>query len=67
MDWILSIYLFVLFVVLTPGVLLTLPPNSHYIIVALVHGAVLVVIWELSRKYLWKFLNNKKHNNIYPT
>ena len=46
-NWILTIYLFVLFVILTPGILLTLPPNSSHLVVALVHGLVFVIVWNI--------------------
>ena len=54
------IYLFILFVALTPGILLTLPPNSSHIIVALVHGLVFVIVWALTEKIIWQGLYKKK-------
>jgi hypothetical protein len=45
-----SFYLFVLFVLLTPGVLLTLPRGGSRITVAVVHGVVLATILYFSYK-----------------
>ena len=59
-HWIFMIYLFILFVALTPGILLTLPPNSSHIIVALVHGLVFVIVWALTEKIIWQGLYKKK-------
>ena len=58
-DMIMMVFLFVLFVVLTPGVLLTLPPNSSTIVVALVHGLVFGVVFLLSHKHLMKLVDDK--------
>jgi len=48
------IYLFVLFVVLTPGVLLSLPPKSKLLTKALVHGLVFVIVYHFTHKLVWK-------------
>lgn len=45
-----SFYLFVLFVLLTPGVLLTLPRGGSRMTVAVVHGVVLATILYFSYK-----------------
>lgn len=58
-DMIMMFFVFVLFVVLTPGVLLTLPPNSSNIVVALVHGLVFAVVFLLTHKHLMKLLDDK--------
>jgi hypothetical protein len=41
-----------LFFVLTPGIVLTLPPNSSKTIVALVHGLVFSTVWYFTYKLL---------------
>ena len=48
------LYAFVLFFVLTPGVLITLPPKSKKLIVAATHGVVFALIWTLTHKLVWK-------------
>ena len=40
-----GIYLALLFVALTPGVLLTLPPGGSKLVVAATHGVVLALVF----------------------
>ena len=47
-----SLYLALLFVVLTPGVLLTAPVGSK-LAVAVVHGVVFAVVYSLTQKEVW--------------
>ena len=54
MNFVLFIILVLLFVVLTPGVLLTLPPKSGKLVVALTHGLVFAIVWSLVSKPLWR-------------
>lgn len=54
------IFMYVLFVALTPGVLLTLPPNSPVNIVAFVHGLVFIIIGILTTMLLVKFSNRRE-------
>ena len=42
-----------LFFVLTPGILLRLPPKSSPTVVALTHGVVFGLVWWLIHKPLW--------------
>ena len=58
-DLTMTVFVFVLFVVLTPGVLLTLPPNSSNIVVALVHGLVFAVVFLLTHNYLMTLVDDK--------
>ena len=50
MDAFMFIYAFLLFFVLTPGVLISLPPGGSKIVVALTHAAVFAVIWHFTHK-----------------
>jgi hypothetical protein len=50
-----SLFIFVLFFVLTPGVLLSLPPGGSKITVALVHAAVYTVVYHYSNKLVWDY------------
>jgi hypothetical protein len=45
-----------LFFVLSPGVLLRLPPNGSKYVVAFVHALVFAVVFSLSLKYYKEFL-----------
>ena len=53
------IFMYVLFVALTPGVLLTLPHNSSHIIVALVHGLIFIIVGVLTTILIAKFSNRQ--------
>jgi len=58
MNVYMSIYLALLFVVLTPGVLLSLPPGGSKLVVAGTHGLVFAVVYYLTHKAVW---NAVKH------
>ena len=47
-------YAALLFVVLTPGVLMRLPPNGSKMTVALTHGVVFAVVWYFTNKMVWR-------------
>ncbi len=42
-----------LFFVLTPGIIITLPPKSSKYVVAIVHGIVFALIWCFTYKLVW--------------
>ena len=42
-----------LFFILTPGIIITLPPNSSKYVVATVHGIVFAIIWYFTHKLVW--------------
>ena len=44
------LYVVVLFVVLTPGILLRLPPKGSPLVVAIVHGAVFAIVLYLTHR-----------------
>ena len=54
MCWIMCIYAALLFFILTPGILLTLPPKGKKMTVAAVHAVVFGVIFGLTHKMVWK-------------
>ena len=53
---IMFVYAFLLFFVLTPGVLLSLPPKSGKMTVALTHALVFALIWTFTHKMVWRAL-----------
>jgi len=57
-----SVYIFILFVILTPGILLTLPPNSKPLTVAIVHGIVFALIWKFTYKYVWNLSQSQSRS-----
>lgn len=55
MMW-MSLYAAVLFFLLTPGVLLSLPPGGSRTTVALTHAVVFAVVWTLTHKMVWRMV-----------
>jgi hypothetical protein len=53
-----SLYLALLFVVLTPGVLLSLPPGGSKLVVAATHGVVFALVYHLTHKAVWNATRN---------
>jgi len=51
-----SLFVAVLFFVLTPGVLLRLPPGGGKLTVAAFHAVVFAVVYGLTHKAVWHFL-----------
>jgi hypothetical protein len=54
-----SLYAAVLFFVLTPGVLLSLPPGGSRTTVALTHAVVFGVVWALTHRMVYKTFGMK--------
>ena len=55
MNLFFTFYVTLLFFLLTPGILLTLPStNSKRRTIALVHAGIFAVIFLLTCKYVWK-------------
>ncbi len=48
-------YAALLFIVLTPGVLLRLPMKGSKMTVALTHGVVFAVVWHFTQNMVWRF------------
>lgn len=48
-----SFYVALLFVLLTPGVLIRLPKSSSILTAAIVHSIVFAVIFHLTHKMVW--------------
>ena len=55
MNWVVTIYTALLFFVLTPGVLLSLPPKSGRLVVAATHAVVFALVWHFTYKMVWQF------------
>ena len=49
-----SAFTALLFVVLTPGVLLTIPPKGSKVVVAVVHGIIFALIYHFTHKAVWR-------------
>lgn len=48
----LMVYAFLLFFILTPGILVVLPKGGSKMTVALVHAAIFAIVWTLLYRYL---------------
>jgi len=49
------LYLAVLFVALTPGVLLRIPPKSSLLVAAAVHAVVFALVYHFTYKMVYRF------------
>ena len=54
MNVVVTLYVALLFVVLTPGVLLTLPKGGSKLVVAAVHGLVFAVVYHFTNRAVLK-------------
>lgn len=55
MNIVVAIYLAILFFLLSPNILLRLPPNGSKTTVALVHSIVFGVVVYLTKSFVWKW------------
>lgn len=55
MNLIMFIFSALLFFLLTPGILLSLPPGGSKIVVAITHAIVFGAVWSLSHRMLMSF------------
>jgi quercetin dioxygenase-like cupin family protein len=55
--WAMSVYAAVLFYLLTPGVLVSLPPGASHTTTNLTHAAVFGLVWMLTHKMVWKLVS----------
>ena len=54
-----TLFTAVLFVVLTPGVLVKLPPGGSMLTVAFVHGLIFALVYHVTHKAVWRMIYNK--------
>jgi len=52
-----SLYAAILFYLLTPGILLSLPAGGSKVTVALTHAAVFGLVWYITHKYVYHFVS----------
>jgi len=55
MNWFVTAYAALLFFLLTPAILLRLPPNGSKYTVAIVHALVFALIFHFTHKLVWQF------------
>jgi hypothetical protein len=51
-----TLYIAALFVLLTPGVLVKLPPKGSLLTVAIVHGLIFALIYHLSHRTVYRLV-----------
>jgi hypothetical protein len=56
-----SAFIAVLFFVLTPGVLLRLPPGGSRMVVAATHAVVFAVLFHYTHKAVWNYFYGPKY------
>lgn len=54
MEIVMFVYAFLLFFVLTPGILLSLPPKGSKMVVALTHAFVFALVWYFTCKIVMR-------------
>jgi hypothetical protein len=52
------IYIVLLFVFLTPAILVRLPPNGNKWTVAFVHGIIFAIVYHFTHKLIWSLGRN---------
>ena len=55
MHWLSTLYVAVLFLILTPGIVLRLPPSGDKITVAVVHALVFAAVWHFTHKFVHNY------------
>ena len=50
----------ILFFLLTPGILLSLPPGGSRVIVAIVHTIVFALVYHYTHKMAWNYLGGSR-------
>jgi amino acid permease len=60
MNWICTIYAALLFFVLTPGILVTLPPKSSKLVVAGFHAVVFALVYHFTHKIVWRMSSGRE-------
>jgi hypothetical protein len=51
-----SLFTAVLFFILTPGILLSLPSGASFIVKAMFHALVFALVYHYSHKFVWRTL-----------
>jgi hypothetical protein len=62
LDFYFTAYLTLLFAVIVPGILLTLPPGGSKVVVALTHGLVFAIVFQLVTFYLFDINTTSEGN-----
>ena len=55
MNLTMTLFTTLLFVLLTPGMLLRIPPGGSKLTVALVHGLIFALVYHFTHKMVWRW------------
>jgi hypothetical protein len=55
---VMTVFIALLFVLLTPGILLRLPPGGSKLMVAVTHGLVFALVYHLTHKMVANWANS---------
>jgi len=58
MNWAVTIYSAILFFILTPNILVRLPPKSGKFVVAATHAIIFALVFHFTSKIVWKATSN---------
>ena len=58
-NLIMTIYAAILFFILTPNVLVSLPPKGSVLVVAMVHAIIFGIVFNFTKKPLYNFFLRK--------
>ena len=50
-----NLYVLLLFFILTPGILVTIPPHGSKYVIASVHGLVFTLVFHFTHKWIWNY------------
>uniref|UniRef100_A0A6C0DSD2 Uncharacterized protein n=1 Tax=viral metagenome TaxID=1070528 RepID=A0A6C0DSD2_9ZZZZ len=64
MEWLMSLYVAVLFFLLTPNILFQLPPGEDIFMVAMVHATIFAVVYHFTHKLFWNATHVKNEPEI---
>lgn len=53
MDWLITLYIALLFFFLTPAIIVRLPPHGSKYTVALVHAVIFALIYKYTCRQVW--------------
>jgi hypothetical protein len=57
MNIFMTIYAALLFMLLTPGILMRIPKNKSFKTAAFVHGLIFAVLYHFTHRAVWRFSN----------
>jgi hypothetical protein len=57
MNILMTLYVVILFFLLSPGVLVSIPPSSGKVTKAFVHAIVFGIVWHFTNKMVWNMVS----------